>query len=63
MGARALPVTGSLNGLAPAWFLARTQYQFLVTVPQGQAYGWTVVWEDDNWVLWKIPPFNEVPRT
>lgn len=37
------------------------QYQFLVSVPDGESFGWSVVWEDDRWVLWKIPPFNEVP--
>jgi len=28
--------------------------QPLVTVPEGTAMGWTVVWQDPSWVLWKL---------
>jgi len=28
--------------------------QPLVTVPEGEALGWTLVWQDPSWVLWRI---------
>jgi hypothetical protein len=30
-------------------------YQLLVTESQGLGYGWTVVWQDESWILWGIP--------
>lgn len=33
----------------------QTSYQLLVTESQGLGYGWTVVWEDESWILWGIP--------
>jgi hypothetical protein len=33
----------------------QTAFQLLVTEPEGLAYGWTVVWEDESWILWRMP--------
>jgi hypothetical protein len=30
--------------------------QPLVSAAEGEQMGWTIVWQDDNWVLWRIMP-------
>ena len=33
----------------------QTAFQLLVTESQGLSYGWTVVWQDESWILWRMP--------
>jgi hypothetical protein len=39
------------------FFMMRRDSTFsqpLVSVHKGEQMGWTVMWQDDNWVLWRI---------
>lgn len=37
----------------------QTAYQYLVSELQGESFGWTVVWQDPSWILWKMPAMNQ----
>lgn len=39
----------------------QTAFQLLVTESQGLGYGWTVVWQDESWILWRMPSRDGVP--
>ncbi|MDO8364046.1 MAG: hypothetical protein Q7V88_14205 [Actinomycetota bacterium] len=43
------------------YFMMRRDSTFsqpLVTDSEGAAMGWEIVWQDDNWVLWRLPVYG-----